>query len=427
MGIGGMMGSAIFIFTGSTGMLAGPSSILAWLTAGVLMMAIALCYTELAIAFPKAGGPAVYPYETFGKNKTVRSFFSYLEGICFFLGWTLCVTISGLGIAYYLAIMIPGAAGHTIIIAITAILLCYVINLLGVTLTGKSNLILTAILLCIIIIFIASGISHAKPASYHPFFKGGGMGFVASVALAVGAFGAWTGITTAIEEVKEPEKNVPRAILLSLIITTIIYTLIVIALHGTVDASEFVEGNRVMLAPLGYASEKIGYVWLSRYLLPMAAVIAIFTTMLIGVFSIGRIFLALGRSEVLPKACAKVSKRFKTPWVGLTIAAVASIAFACFPQYFFKIIVVAMVIGTGLPYGINIVAFIRLRHYRKDVKPTFRAPGGYALPAIAFVVLGISMIGLGLMEIVWSLIALAIIGLYFVIRYFTHPEIFRRN
>jgi APA family basic amino acid/polyamine antiporter len=143
--------------------------------------------------------------------------------------------------------------------------------------------------------------------------------------------------------------------------------------------------------------------------------------MLVGILSVGRILLALGRNKTLPKAFAYISKRFKVPWFGLTVATVVSTIFACFPKYFFKILVVAMIIGTGLPYAINIVAFIRLRYYRKDIKPTFRAPGGYALPATAFVVLGISMIGLGLMEVIWSLIALAFIIAYFIIRYYTHP------
>src|SRR6056297_3416855 len=81
LSLGGMVGSAIFVFPGSTGRLTGPSAVGAWFLAGILMIAIALCYTELSLAFPETGAVAVFPYEAFGPYPAVRAFASYLEGV----------------------------------------------------------------------------------------------------------------------------------------------------------------------------------------------------------------------------------------------------------------------------------------------------------------------------------------------------------
>lgn len=151
LSVGGMVGAAIFVFPGATGQIAGPASILAWLTAGLLMALLALCYTELALAFPKAGGPAVFPYETLGPNRPVRVFASYLEGICYSIGWAFGITVSALAIADYMAIAIPAASGHTIAVALAAIGLGLLVNLVGVSITSRANLLLSAVLLTVLI------------------------------------------------------------------------------------------------------------------------------------------------------------------------------------------------------------------------------------------------------------------------------------
>lgn len=424
LSVGGMVGSAIFVFPGATGRLAGPASILAWLAAGALMAAIALCYTELALAFPRAGGPAVYPYEAFGPRPTVRAFASYLEGICYSIGWAFGITVSGLAIANYAAIAVPAAAGHTVPIALVAIGLGLLVNLVGVDLMSRTTLVLAAALLAILLVFVVAGLAAATPANYRPFLAGGPMRFLAGVQLALTAYGAWTVIPAAAEEVRQPARTIPRAILLSLLVTTLLYTAVVVALHGLVPAGAFVENSVLMTAPLGTAAGALSLPLFERYLLPLAAIAAIFTTILVGTMSAGRVLFALGRSGVLPRAFAAVSDRSRVPWVGLVAITLLAGAFAVVPRYFYQLLVVAAIVGTGLPYAINVLSFVGLRYYRTDVTPPFRAPGGYGLAAVAFVPLAIAVIGLGATEVAWSVGALVLISAYFLVRYLQHPERF---
>ena len=426
LAVGGMVGAAIFIFPGTTGQMIGPASVLAWVAAGVLISAIALVYTELSLAFPKAGGPAVFPYETLGRNQTVRAFASYLEGVSYSIGWGFAITVSALAIANYAAVIVPSASGGTVPIAVAAILLAGAVNLVGVDVTSRTNLVLSLLLLAVLVVFVALGVGRADLTNYRPFFTGAPLEFFAAVNVALTGYGAWTAIPSAAEEIEEPTRTIPRAILLSLLVTGVLYAGVVLAIHGLVPQSEFVAGSATMTTPLGVAAAALGAPWFAQYVLPFAAIVAIFTTMLVGTLSAGRVLFALGRNGTLPSAFAAVSDRFGVPWVGvLAIMALAGV-FAAMPQYFYQLLVIAAVVGTGIPYAINVLAFLGLRRYRPDVETPFRAPGGPWLALVAFVALAVAMISLSVTGLVGSVVAVGLIAAYFVVRYYRHADAFER-
>jgi len=422
LSLGGMVGSAIFVFPGSTGRLTGPSAVGAWFLAGILMIAIALCYTELSLAFPETGAVAVFPYEAFGPYPAVRAFASYLEGVGYSIGWVFGITVSALAVADYLAVLFPAVGGHTAVVAVVAIAAAALVNLLGVDVTSRANLFLSAVLLAILLTFVAAGLSHVRPSNYDPLLTDGPVRFFAAVQVAITAYGAWTAIPAAIEEIRDPARTVPRAILLSLGIATLLYTGVVAAIHGVVPPARFADETIAMTAPLRVATDAIGFGWLQS-LLAMAAVVAIFTTMLVGIMSASRVLFALGRNRTLPSAFATTSDRFAVPWVGVVAVALLAGGLAAVPRYFYQLLVIAAVVGTGVPYAINILSFVGLRYYRTDVSPAFRAPGGYALPVVAFAVLGIAMLGLGSTEVLWSVGALALLSGYFVVRKAFGPDV----
>ncbi|WP_049903691.1 APC family permease [Halococcus agarilyticus] len=420
LSLGGMVGSAIFVFPGSTGRLTGPSAVGAWLVAGVLMLAIALCYTELALAFPETGAVAVFPYETLGPSPAIRAFASYLEGVCYTVGWVFGISVSALAIADYLAILVPAAGGHVPLVALVAIGAATLVNLLGVDVTSRANLLLSALLLAVLCAFVASGFARFRPSNYEPFFAAGPVRFFAAVQVALTAYGAWTAIPSVVEEIETPSRTVPRAILVSLAAATLLYTAIVAAVHGVVPIERFAADSAAITAPLGVAAGAIGLPWL-RSLLAFGAVIAIFTTLLVGVMSAGRVLFALGRNDTLPRAFAATSG-FRVPWVGVLAVGVVAGALVTVPGYFSQLLVVAAVVGTGVPYALNILSFVGLRHYRTDIESPFRAPGGDALAIVAFAGIAVAMIGLGSTEIRWSLGALAVLIGSFVLRAALVPD-----
>lgn len=426
LSVGGMVGSAIFVYPGSTGRLTGPSAILAWALAGVLMTAIALCYTELTLAFPRAGAPAVFPFETLGPSRRVRAFASYLEGVGYTFGWIFGITVSALAIAEYLAVVFPAASGHTVGIALVAVVLAGSVNLLGIEMTSHTNLVLSAVLLAVLVTFVAAGFANAAPTNYRPFFTGGPAAFLGAVQIATTAYGAWTVIPSAVAEIRAPARTVPRAILFSLGVATLLYTAVVAALHGVVPGSGFVPGTPTLRTPLGAATEALGVSWI-RYLLPIGAVAAIFTTMLVGTLSAARVLFALGENGTLPPVFAAVSDRTGVPWVGVLVVTVAGGVLATFPAYFYELLVVSSIVGTGVPYAINLLSFVGLRYYRTDVTPAFRVPGGYAVAALASIALAVTMIGLGSTEVVWSVAALAIVAGYYAVRVVVPSPVIARN
>lgn len=414
LSLGGMVGSAIFVFPGTTGRLTGPSAVGAWLVAGLLMVVIALCYTELALAFPETGAVAVFPYETFGSSPAIRAFASYMEGICYTVGWVFGISVSALAIADYLAILFPAIAGHVSLIALVAIGAAAAVNLLGVDVTSRTNLLLSAFLLAVLCVFAAAGFAYFQPSNYEPLFTAGTLRFFAAIQVALTAYGAWTAIPSVAEEIKDPSRTIPRAILLSLAAATLLYTAIVAAVHGIIPMERFVADSTAITAPLGVAAGATGVPWL-RSLLAFGAVVAIFTTLLVGVLSASRTLFALGRNHTLPRAFAATSG-FRIPWVGVLTVTIVAGALVTVPEYFSQLLVVAAVVGTGVPYALNLLSFVGLRYYRTDVESPFHAPGGYALPIVAFAGVAVAMIGLGSTELRWSLGALALLSGSFVVR-----------
>ncbi|GGL64910.1 APC family permease [Halocalculus aciditolerans] len=395
LSVGGMIGSAVFFFPAFTGQWVGPTAILAWLAAGVGMVAVALCYTELATAFPESGGPAVFPAETLGPNPVVRRFFAYLEGTSYALGWVFGVAVSAWYVANYLGAIPPlaGVRSHTVAFGLLAVVASLAVTLSGIDVTKRANLVLTAFVLAVLAVVAAVGLANGDPANAQPFVTGTSTQFLAAVGVAITGYGAWTVVPAAAGEVKNPEWTIPRAIVGSLLLTTALYTLVVVALHVTVPPSAFESGNLVMVAPLSAVVVDAGLPALANYALPVAALVAIFTTMLVGMTSSARVLAALADRDTFPRAFAATSDRTNAPYVALTVVAVAAGAVVVGKAVVGGLVLAALV-GTVLPYTINVASFVGLRRYRTDVTPSFRAPGGLLTAALAFCFLVLLAVGL---------------------------------
>ena len=395
LSVGGMIGSSVFFFPAFTGQWIGTAAILAWLVAGVGMVSIALCYTELATAFPHSGGPAVFPAETLGSNALVRQFFSYLEGTSYALGWVFGVAVSAWYVANYLG-TIPSLAGvrsHTVAFGLLAIVASLGVTLAGIDVTKRTNLVLTAFVLAVLAAVAALGVANGEPANITPFVTGSSTQFLAAVGIAITGYGAWTVVPAAAGEVKRPAWTIPRAIVGSLLITTLLYTAVVVALHLTTPPSAFASGNLVMVAPLSAVVVDAGLPLLANYALPVAALVAIFTTMLVGMTGSARVLRALAEHDIFPTAFAATSDRTNAPYVALCVVAIAAAAVVIGKQVVGGIVLAALV-GTVLPYAINVASFVGLRVHRTDVTPAFRAPGGLLTAAVAFGFLTLLALGL---------------------------------
>lgn len=418
LSVGGMVGSSVFFFPAFTGQWVGPAAILAWFAAGIGMVSVALCYTELATAFPQSGGPAVFPAETLGANVLVRQFFSYLEGTSYALGWVFGVAVSAWYVANYLGAIPPlsGARGHTVPFALLAIAASVVVTVSGIDVTTHTNLVLTAFILAVLTVVTAIGLVNGDPSNATPFFTGSETQFLAAIGVAITGYGAWTVVPAAAGEVKDPEWTIPRAIVGSLILTTILYTGVVVALHLTVSPTDFTGTNLVMIAPLSAIVADAGVPLLTLYLLPVAALVAIFTTMLVGMTAAARVLRALAERGTFPKAFAATSDSTNAPYVALVVVGIAAAAVVVGKEVVGGIVLAAL-IGTVLPYAINIVSFVGLRLYRTDITPTFRAPGGLFTAFVAFGFLLLLALGLSVNHPVAAILTLFVLLGGFVAQY----------
>ncbi len=411
IGVGGMIGAAIFIFPGTTGVLAGPASILAWFFTGVLMMIIALVYVELARRYPESGGPVLYPYFIFGRalGREIGLLLSYLEGLGFIIGWLIAVVVSSLCIPSYLSYIAPGLGERVVPIAALSIILASLVNVMGVRRTGRANLVLTSLLLAGITVFIAAGLARGlrEPCiTVRDVLPRDIGGFLASIGLAVGAYGAWVGIAAVAGEVRDPGRNVTRAIIASLALVTAVYTLMVTVLHLNVPQEEFKFGSSIVYSPISYAMERITSAELARITVGFTALVAIFTTMIVGVMSLSRAVYALSRLGLAPKALAELSGEGNAPLKAIMVTTIVALALACFPSMFFKMIVIGMVVGTNIPYAINIAGYLLESGREKKVK-------GVILSLLALLAMLTVTISLSRTELWASLAALTVLLLVY--------------
>ena len=424
LSVGGMIGPAVFYYPAVTANRTGPAAVLAWLLAGVGMIAVALCYTELSTAFPEQGGPAVFPAETFGTRPVVRRFFAFVEGVCYAVGWTFGVSISAWFVATYLG-QVPGLgglAGHSVGLAALAVVASVVVTALGMDLTKRTTLVLTAFILAVLVLVVGAGLGTVLAGGggggFTPFVRGGSLGFLGSMGVALSAYGAWTVIPASAEEVKRPAWTLPRAILGSLVVVTLLYTAVMVVFVAIVPTTALTPNATVFFAPLSVLASQVGLGPLGTYLVPLAALVAIFTTMLVGITGTARVLLAMGRRGLLPAAVAHVDDRTETPTVAVGIVGAVALGLVSVRGLYGQIVLAALV-GTVIPYAINVVALVGLRGYRADVTPTFEAPGGPLLPALALCFLGSMVVGLGVERPLTAGLVLAGIAAGFVLREIT--------
>lgn len=416
--VGGMIGSAVFFYPAFTGQWIGPAAILAWLLAGLGMVSIALCYTELATAFPESGGPAVFPAKTLGTNAVVRKFAAYMEGTSYALGWVFGVAVSAWYVANYLGSIpeLAGAQSYTVSFGLLAIVASLAVTLAGIDATARTNLVLTAFILAVLSVVAGIGVVDGDSANLTPFVTGSEMQFFAAIGVAINGYGAWTVVPAAAGEVKNPNWTIPRAIVGSLLLTTAFYTAVVLALHLAVPPGAFQDGALVMVAPLSAVLVDTGLPPIANYALPLAALVAIFTTMLVGMTSAARVLRALAERDLFPSAFAATSERTNAPYVSLCSVAVAAAAVVVGRRIVGGIVLAAL-IGTILPYAINIASFVGLRVYRTDVSPPFRAPGGLVTASLALSFLAVLAVGLSVDHPVAAVLTIAALLAGFVVQY----------
>ena len=356
--IGAMIGSGIFILPALALEIAGPSVIVAYLLAGLLVIPAALSKSEMATAMPEAGGTYIYIERGMGPLLgTIAG-----VGTWFSLSFKGALALVG-GVPYLLLLfdlpLKPVALG------LAAVLI--LVNVFGAKQTGRLQLGIVVVMLAALGWFAAASAPSVQGANYANFFGDGVGGLLAATGLVFVSYAGVTKVASIAEEVEDPGRNIPLGILGSLAFTTILYVLIVTVLVGVTDPGS-VAGS---LTPVAVAAEQtLGTAGV--YAVIGAAILALVSTANAGILSSSRYPFAMSRDMLAPPSLSTISERFGTPVTSITLTGGVLLALIAFVPILeiaklasaFQIVVFALV-------NLAVVAF---RNGSATYEPEFESP-----------------------------------------------------
>jgi basic amino acid/polyamine antiporter, APA family len=377
IGLGGLIGAGIFVLIGVVAATqAGPAVSLSFVIAGVASAAAALCYAEFAGMIPVAGSAYTYGYAVLGELA------AWVIGWDLILEYALVVAVVSIGWSGYLqalfslfgltlpswAMGAPGTgAGHVLDLpAMAGSLATAGLLTLHIEWGARFNMAMVIIKLAAVVLVVAAGLPHVNTANYHPFMPFGFGGVAEGAAVVFFAVFGYDTLTTAAEEAKDPQRQLPRAVLLSLAISLVLYIAMALVLTGIVRYDQLNSA-----APVAAAFTAINMPWVTL-LVSVAAVAGIASVMFAFMLGCARIWFAMSRDGLLPAWFAQVHPRFRTPYRPTLIAGGLTALVAAF----FPIKQVAELVNIGTLSAFVIICFsvIVLRRTRPDVQRTFRTP-----------------------------------------------------
>lgn len=424
LGIGAIIGTGIFVLIGTAIVGdahrpgAGPGIILSFILSGITCALAALCYAEFSAMIPVAGSAYTYSYATLGE------FLAWLTGwnlileygvacVAVAIGWSgyfnNLLKLAGIELPYW-ATHPPGGSdgGIANIPAAIIVLLVTIILVVGIKESARATGFVVVIKLAVILFFIAIGTPAVKPENWTPFMPQGFAGVQAAAAIIFFAYIGFDAVSTAAEEAKNPQRDVPLGIIGSLAVCTVLYIAVAAVLTGLIPSHQI-----DVHAPVAEALNLIGFKW-GAAIVAIGAVAGITSVLVVMMLGQIRVFFAMSRDRLLGPWLAKVHPRFGTPYratiltgVGVaTLAALIPIGDAADMTN----------IGTFFAFVLVCLGVMILRYTKPDQPRPFRLPFMPVVPILGM----LACIGLmtALPQLtwirfgVWTIVGIAVYLLY---------------
>jgi APA family basic amino acid/polyamine antiporter len=449
LGVGAIIGTGIFVLTGQAAAAnAGPAIVISMLLAGLTSVLAALCYSEFAATVPVAGSAYTYAYATLG------------EFIAWIIGWdlileyalgaaTVAVGWSGnfvtllhqLGISFPAAIsaapgtvvqLAGGGMGTTVaVFNLPAVLITVAVTallILGVSESATVNAVIVVIKVAIVLVVIGAGALFIQPANWHPFIppntgtfgEYGWSGILRGAGVIFFAYIGFDAVSTSAQEARDPQRDMPRGILGSLAICTVLFVLVSAVMVGIVPYKQMLNQPAPLVVAIEAAAGRAaGTPWAPlmnalTILLTLGAVAALSSVMVVMMLAQPRIFLAMSKDGLMPAWAGRVHPRFGTPHVSTIVTGVVvAIAAGLTPIATLGSLVS---IGTLMAFVIVSIGIIVLRRTRPELPRPFKMSMVPLLPALSALVAFVLM--LGLPRATWErLIIWMVIGIVFYFSY----------
>lgn len=307
--IGGML-SGIFVLPGLAVGITGSSIWLAFLVASLCILPAVLSKSELATSMPKSGGTYVYIERAFGP------LFGTISGLGLWLSLLLKSAFSLVGLSAYLYVLVEIDSSLTKSIALFSLLLILLLNIFGVKKVEKTQLFIVSTSVLSLICLIFFGFGSFDSALTEPVFPKESSGFISAVAFLYISYAGVTKVAAVAGEIKNPEKNLPKTMLLSLFLITVVYVLVAVVLVGNIEAS-FLATD---IKPIYTLSQKLGGDAFG-YAAGVVGVLTLLSMANSGVLASSRFPFAMARDKMLPGFLGSVNGKFMTPVYSIIVTA----------------------------------------------------------------------------------------------------------
>jgi APA family basic amino acid/polyamine antiporter len=434
LGIGAIIGAGLFSITGiAAAQNAGPAIIISFILASIGCAFAGLCFSELSSMIPVAGGAYSYAYVTLG------------EFIAWIIGWALVLeyaagaaTVAISWSAYTISFVhgfhldLPAALiaspwqpahlpdgtevyGWVNMPALLIVVLMSLLLIVGIDKSAKVNAILVVIKVAVVLLFIAIGFGYTQEANYTPFIpentgvfgEYGWSGIIRAAGIVFLAYIGFDAVSTAAQEVKNPQRDLPIGIIGSLAICTLLYVLFAYVMVGLVPFNQL-----NVAAPVAAAINQTPYLWLNG-LIKLAIVAGLTSVVLVLLLGQSRIFFTMSKDGLLPPLFSSIHPRFHTPWVANLILMLIVGAFATFAPL--SLVGNLTSIGTLLAFAIVCASVIVLRKTHPHLPRPFKTPWVPWIPLLGILTCLVLMFSLGWAT--WARLSIWIIiglGVYFL-------------
>lgn len=343
VGLGAIIGAGIFVVTGVAAGVAGASFIISLLMAGIVASFNGLSSAQLAAIYPQSGGTYEYGY------RLLNPALGFSAGWMFLISKLSAAGIVAIGFGDYFHQLIP--AFSPIIYSISAVILLTVANLFGIKKAGVINGIIVLITLLSLVYFIFGGIGTFKTDKFQPFVPFGIKGIAESAAILFFAFTGYARIATLAEEVVEPKRTIPKAIIITIITAIILYALVSVVAVGVIGAEEMASSK----SPLQVAASVMRLPGIG-VIVTLGASTAMLGVLLSQVLGVSRMLLSMGRRGDLPKLFKRIHLNTQIPHLAIIFTGIVILLITLLGN--FEFVVRAATFTILLYYGItNIAAF----------------------------------------------------------------------
>lgn len=306
VGLGAIIGAGIFVVTGIAAGVSGPAFIIGLMIAGIIATFNALSSAQLAAIYPHSGGTYEYGYIL------INPTFGFSAGWMFLLSKLSAAGVVAIGFGSYFYQLVPIASPITF--SVSAVILLTAANFFGIKKAGILNLTIVAITLLSLLYLVFSGIPEVNSENFKPFAPFGIVGIAEAAALLFFAFTGYARIATLAEEVTEPKKTIPKAIIITTITAIFLYAAVSIVAIGVIGTESMANSK----SPLQLVANALSAPAIST-IITIGASTAMLGVLLSQILGVSRVMLAMGRRHDLPPFFKTIHNQYRVPHIGIII------------------------------------------------------------------------------------------------------------